>query len=132
MKAQIGVEYMLVIGFVTAAIISVLILAYTYSGIARDSLIINQVESFAKKVVSSAETVFYTGEPSQSTITAYLPSNIINITISNYDLIIEYYISSGTVKQAYSSKVPLHGSISTTPGTKKIILRAESDRVVIS
>ena len=67
-KAQVGIEYMMVVGFVTLAIVSVLTLAYFYSDQIKDSIRLNQVESFAMQILNSAESVFFAGEPSKTTV----------------------------------------------------------------
>ncbi len=131
-KSQISTEYLIILGFVTFAVISVIMLAYFYSGMARDRIIQNQVEAFAKKIISSSEAVFYSGEPSKTYITAYLPSQVTSIEIQDYDIIITASASSGTTKQAFSSKVKLSGSLTATEGTKKIKIEALQDKVMIS
>ncbi|HLD37101.1 MAG TPA: hypothetical protein VJA86_00750 [Candidatus Nanoarchaeia archaeon] len=131
-KGQAGIEYLIIIGFATFAVISTLLIAYYYSGMARDRIILNQVEVFASKLIKSSESVFYAGEPSLAYISVYLPSQVKSIEITDYDVIITTLTSSGESKQAFSSNAKLQGSINPSEGIKRIKLQATSDRVVIS
>lgn len=131
-KSQAGIEYLIVIGFVTLAIISIIFIAYFYSGMARDRIVLNQVEVFANKIINSAESVFYAGEPSRAYVTAYLPAQVTSIEIIDKNIVIVTSTSSGNAKRAFSSKVQLQGSISTGEGAKRIKLQAEQDKVLIS
>ena len=122
-KAQVGIEYMMVVGFVTLAIVSVLTLAYFYSDQIKDSIRLNQVESFATQVLNSAESVFFAGEPSKTTVKLYLPEGILIKTKTR---------SGGENIRFYESKVPLVGSISSTEGIKRVAVIAEEDKVSIN
>lgn len=131
-KGQIGVEYMIVVGFITFAIMSILALAFFYSDKIKDQIKLNQIESFATQVVNSAESVFFAGEPSKTTINLYLPSGVQDIELSQDSLIIITQVSSGSNKRVFESKVPLNGSIPITEGLKKIVLEAHQNYVAIN
>jgi len=131
-KGQIGVEYMIIVGFVTLAIATVLVLAVYYSDQLEDRIRLNQVENFATQLVNSAESVFFSGEPSKTTVRLYLPDGVQGIGINSDDIIINVAVSSGQNIRAYHSRVPLQGSITPTQGTKKITLQATEDHVQIS
>lgn len=131
-EGQTGIEYLIILGFVTFAIISILLLAYFYSSMIQDSLVINQVETFARKIVASAESVFYSGEPSKATVSANLPSGVKSIEIIENSLVFTIETSSGISKTAFKSNVPISGNISPTPGLKKIQLIAQENNVLIS
>jgi len=131
-KSQSGVEYLIIIGFVTLAITTVLILAYFYVGISKDKINENQIEALANKIISSSESVFFAGQPSQTTITVFIPSNINSIEIQNTELIITATTSTGTSKRAFPSKVPLQGTIPITEGSKTLLIKALENNVEIS
>ena len=132
MKAQVSIEYMIVLGFVTFAVMSTLLIASYYSGFVQDKIKLNQVELMASKIINSAESVFYSGAPSQATVIVYIPQGVESIELSNKDIIITTETSSGIVKQAFSSNVVLEGSIPTNWGTKNIVLKAETNKVTIN
>jgi hypothetical protein len=108
-------------------------LAYFYSNHVKDSIRINQVENFASQLVNSAESVFFAGEPSKSTISLYLPEGVEEISIMSDAVIITTKVSGGVQnKRAFSSKVRLNGTITPSEGIKNLVLEAKSDHVEIS
>ena len=131
-KAQAGIEYMIIVGFVTFAIMSVLVLAMLYSGQIRDKVKVNQVESFATQLINSAESVFFAGEPSKTTISLYLPEDVTNITINSNQMVITITTSSGENVRAFESKVPIQGTITISEGIKRLTLEATENYLLIS
>ena len=131
-RSQSGIEYMIIIGFVSVAITVVLLSAYFYIGMSKDKIRENQLEVFADKILSSAESVFYAGEPSQVTITVYVPSGITSITFSGTELIVTASTSAGQMKRAFSSKVNITGSINSGEGSKNLIIKAQPNTVIIT
>ncbi len=131
-KAQVGVEYMIIVGFVTVAIISILGFAYFYSNQIKDQIKANQLESFATQLINSAESVFFSGEPSKTTISLYLPEGVESIVIAPDSIVITTQTSSGKDIQAFRSKVPISGTITSTGGIKKLSIEAQASDVLIS
>ena len=131
-KAQTGIEYMIIVGFVTFAIISIFVLAIFYSGQIRDSIKLNYVENFAVQLISSAESVFFAGEPSKTTLRLYLPEGVQNIEINSNYIMIDVMVSSGLNKRVFNSRVPLQGNVAFAEGTKKITLEAKETYVLVS
>lgn len=131
-RAQVGVEYMIIVGFVTFAIMSVIALAFFYSGEIKERIRLNQVENFATQVVNSAESVFYAGEPSRTTVRLYLPEGVRDITVYSDAILITSVVGSGENIRAYDSKVPLNGTITPGEGIKKLTLEAKTDHVLIT
>ena len=131
-SGQSGIEYLIIIGFVTLAITIILITAYFYMGLSRDKINMNHIEVMANKIISSSESVFFSSSPSQTTIIVYIPKSIKFITLQDYNLIITASTSSGTTKRAFPSRVKLQGSISVGEGSRKLTIKAEEDYVSIS
>jgi len=133
-KGQISTEYLIIMGFVTFLIISVLGVAFFYVSQIKDNLKVNQVNNFANKIVNSAETVYFAGEPSKITILLYLPQGVKSIaTTSSNELTIEILTDSGTNVISYTSSVPITASgITTTEGLKKVKLEASPSVVTIT
>ncbi|MFH1585156.1 MAG: hypothetical protein ABIB79_00125 [archaeon] len=137
-KGQVGIEYLIVVSFVTFAIVSTVILSFFYSAQIQDRIKLNQVENFAVQLTNSAESVFFAGEPSKTTVSLYLPEGVASIQVKcegggdpfclvgeSYFLMITVGTSSGEDVRAYESRVPINGTISPNPGTKKLILEAK-------
>ncbi len=133
-KAQISVEYLIIISFVVLLLLTTLGLGLFYSAEIKDKIKFSQLERFAKKITTSAESVFYSGETSKLTFTAYLPEGIQSIQIMDAEKIILFNVStqSGATIIAYSSNVPISGAISPSPGLKRVVVVAEANAAIIS
>lgn len=131
-KGQISVEYMIVVGFIVFFVLVILGAALLYSSQINDSMQTRQIEQFANKIISSAETVKYAGEPSRSTISAYLPSNVRGVQIMEREIVVDFITSSGLNRVSYLSKVAMTGEISQVSGIKKIRIVAMQDSVNIT
>ena len=130
-KGQISVEYLVIVGFITFIVIGILGIGLVYSESIKDRIKISQMSNYANKVISTSESVFYSGEPSKSTISVYLPEGIKGIEIIENNLIMSIQTSSGITKTSFSSNVPISGTLSPSFGIKKIQIVAEEDMVVI-
>ena len=130
--AQISMEYIIILGFVMFVIIGILGVAFFYSGSIKDRVKVTQIGNFANKIVSSAESVYYYGEPSKATISVYLPDGVKDITITENSIFITTQLSSGLEKSAFSSKVPIEGDITTTSGIKNIVVNAVGNKTMIN
>lgn len=131
-KGQISVEYLIVVAFISFLILSTLALGIFYSVQIKDKIIIDQLQNFANKIISSSENVFYSGEPSKNTVNAYLPAGIQGIEIYTSEIVFNITTSTGVTRMSFSSNVPLQGSLSNSEGVKRIIITAQSDKVVLS
>ena len=85
--------------------------------------------NYAKKIISTAESVFFQGEPSRVTINAYLPSGVQEIKVEGKNLIFNVSTSSGFQFFLYESRVSLEGNLTKTEGVKKIQIIALEDKV---
>ena len=130
-KGQISTEYLIVVSFVVFLVLGVLGTAFFYASGARDAIKNAQIEKFAEKLISSAETVFFAGEPSKKRFIGYLPSGVNSIQLNDKDVIINYTTSSGDNFIAFRSDVVIEGAINPTSGIKKFELQAQLDKVVI-
>jgi len=135
--SQISFEYLIIMGFVTFVIIGVLAIALFYSGGIRDRIKVTQMANCANKIISSAESVFYSGYPSKATITCYLPEGIQDILIDTFnyksDLVFVLQSSTGKTTTSFASNIELREKSPNvlddlaTPGSKKIVLEAMED-----
>ncbi|MBS3085587.1 hypothetical protein J4225_02780 [Candidatus Pacearchaeota archaeon] len=132
-RSQAGIEYLIVVGFITFAIMSLFAISYVYSSMTQDKIRINQVESFVNQLINSAESVFFAGEPSETQISLYLPNGIKSIQINSNNILIVISTSSGDNVREYASRVDLQTTtgISTSEGVKKITLKARENYVEI-
>ena len=130
--AQIGMEYLMIVGFLTFVFIVTLGIAFYQNNILKDRIASNQVVNMANKIISSSESVFYSGEPSKITLVSYIPDSISSIQIIENSLLITFQTSSGENVISFPSNVPISGNINYTSGLRKIILEASNNTVVIT
>ena len=136
-KGQISLEYLIVVGFVVFVVITILGVAIFYASGIRDRIKINQLNNFANKIISNAEVVFFAGEPSKVTITAYLPEGVqyVNVVDDNgiILLVIAIETNSGLSVMAFPSDVPIDTAtdISSIEGTKRLEITARANNVEI-
>lgn len=132
MKGQVSIEYLIIVGFVTLVITAVLSAAFFYIDTSQTRIQSNQIEVLADKIISSSESVYYAGEPSQTAITIYFPKGLQNISASGNSLIIEATTPGGRIVRVFESSVPLEINLPVfSEGTAKVTIRAEQDKTVI-
>ncbi len=135
-SAQSSMELLILMGFLTSVVIGILGVGYFYSNTINDRIKSTEVNNFATKIISTSESVFYSGAPSKSTISASLPENVQNVTIKNNMITIAYRLTSGQNVVSYSSNVPITENISAkiTPisGIKNIVIVANQTNAIIS
>ena len=131
---QISLEYLIVVAFVVFAVIVILGVSIFYTSSAQDQIKISQLSAFANKITGSAEAVYYAGEPSKVTITAYLPEGVQNVQVIADNLVVTMVISSGATVLAFESNVPLDNSaiFSLNGGLKRLVISAGADNVHIT
>jgi len=76
LKSQVSIEYLMIIGFVTIITIPLVFLFYKYTAESSDEIITYQINQIANKIVDAAETVYFLGKPSQTTIKVNIPNQI--------------------------------------------------------
>ena len=65
-EAQISIEYLMIMGFVTVITIPLIIIYFTFTQESGDEIKSTQILQISKKIIDAAESVYYLGEPSQS------------------------------------------------------------------
>jgi hypothetical protein len=129
-RGQIGFEYLILMGFVTLVVAGVLGIAFFYSSSVDEQVGMSQIENFANKIISTAEDISYAGDPSRVTIDVYLPDSVENIQIADNSLFITVRGSGAII--GFPARANITGAITSTPGTKRIKIRAYENNVTIS
>lgn len=125
-------EYLLVIGFVAIITIPLIILYYKFTTDASDEIITSQINQIARKIVDSAESVYFLGNPSQTTIKVYIPNKINGASLDNKEVVFNVTTRAGISEIVQVSSVDLTGELPITPGIYSIILKARESDVEIS
>jgi len=132
-KAQISVEYMMIMGFVAVISIPLIIIYYDYTAASNEEIISRQILNIAQKIVDTSESVYYLGEPSQTTIKAYIPSHISEVIIEQEkEIVFKVRTQTGITDIVQVSSVNITGSLPATQGTYYITVKAEGGKVSVS
>ena len=128
-KAQVSIEYMLIIGFVTVITIPLIIIYHSFIQDSNDEISSTQINQVAKKVVDAAESVYYLGEPSQTTLKVNIPNQIVLANLSNYEVLLRIRTQSGNADIVRNSAVNITGSFPLNKGTYTLTIKAKSNHV---
>lgn len=131
-RAQVSVEYLLIIGFIAVVTVPLIILYYNYTADSSDEIVASQINQIANKIVDAAESVYYLGEPSQTTIKAHIPGQIVGAGLDNKEVIFNVSTRTGISEIVKVSSVDLSGSLPIEKGIYSITLKARTTDVEIS
>jgi len=131
-KAQVSAEYLVIIGFVAVITIPLIILYYNYVADSSDEIITSQINQIANKIVDTAESVYFLGEPSQTTIKVYIPDKITGASLDNKEVLFNVNTKAGISEIVKVSSVDLTGDLPIKQGTYSITIKARGTYVEIS
>ena len=132
-RGQVSVEFITIFGFVFLMNIPLIILFFDQSGAVQDAIAGNHLRNIAIKVTDKAETVYYLGEPSKTTLKTQFPERIEYINITSRIIIFGYRTAKNHIQEIISvSQVNLTGNISNNPGIHYIVIESSGDVVSIS
>ena len=133
-SAQVGMEYMMVVGLALLMIMPlVVIYGYEKESI-KDQVSDQQAHNIARKMSDAAETVYYLGKPSKTTLKVYMPHRIDSAIITPYNEIIFNYRTTSGLRNTTPVLCPINitGTITTNPGLQYITLTADDNVVNIT
>ena len=132
-KSQISVEYMMIIGFVTLMTIPLILIYHSFVQDSSTEITSTQVQQIAQKIAGAAESVYYLGEPSQTTLKVNMPGNVVSANLSaGYEIVFKIRADSGTSDIVQNSPVNITGSLPTAEGLYTITIKAKSGHVEVS
>jgi hypothetical protein len=131
-KAQAVMEYMILVGFLVIITIP-LILVYNaqYKGTSMQ-IVTNQADQIGQKIADTAESIYYLGQPSKTTIKVYMPQQIQSITIQSNEIIFMVDTGKGIGEVVKMSSVPINGTLKSTAGMHYITVQSAGSYVNIS
>jgi hypothetical protein len=131
LRAQTAIEYLIIVGFAFAAIAVLFIVYYEHDASTKAQVMISQVDRIAKKIVDSAETVYFMGAPTRSRIKVFMPSNVEEIAITDNEINFRVRSKGGISDLDYSTTINLTGNLSSSQGIKYISVIAQQGQVCI-
>jgi len=131
-KGQVAMEYVIIISFILVVTVPLLFISYTHSQDINELIASNQVDKISKKIIDSAESVYYLGSPSKTTIKVYMPKNIESITINNNELVFTMHTSQGSDEIVRYTSINITGDLMTSQGLRHIEIRSMGNLVNIT
>ena len=132
-RGQVSVEFITIFGFVFLMTIPLIVIFFDQTGSVQDAIAGNHLRNIAIKVTDKAETMYYLGEPSRTTVKTQFPERIEYINITSRIIIFGYRTAKNNLQEILSvSQVNLTGNISTNPGIHYIVIESSGDVVSIS
>jgi len=128
-KSQVAMEYVMIVGFATLIAIPLFIIFNFYTTQTREEVVLSQAENIARKIVDSAESIYYMGEPSKTTIRIYMPVGINSITIQDGYVILRAETGGSETDVVKSSEINITGVVNAGPGIKNIRVEARGGYV---
>ena len=132
MRGQAAFEYMIL--FSIALLILGILVFYSQrvTEANRDQIIVANAMAALNKIVEASNIVYTQGEPSQITLSVYIPEKVSSIEFDDNLIIMKIYNEAGTSDIIATSKAPLQGYVSPSSGMKKIKIAAEVNYVNIT
>lgn len=123
-KAQIAMEYLMVMGFVLTALTPLVVVYYVYTQSSTEELVSSQLAKIAREIVDSAEEVYYLGTPSQISMRVYVPDDLENVQVSGNQFVLIMDTTSGPAEIVETSAVNISGSFPLTEGVYTVTIKA--------
>src|SRR3989344_8143682 len=89
-RGQISVEFITIFGFVFIMTIPLIIIFFDQVGNIQDSVSQNQLRNIMIKIADKAETVYYLGAPSKTTLKVSFPERLEFFNISSRNIVAGY------------------------------------------
>ena len=132
-RAQVSMEYLIIIGFVIVMLIPAVYLYIRYSSSSSDVLSSSKASQIANEIVKATNEVYYLGEDNQKNIEVSFPSNIEAIEFANKEIVFRIKDSKGNIQEIVEvASVPLSGILPNVQGKKLITVRSLGDRVSVN
>ncbi len=117
-------EYLMVMGFVLAALIPLMVVYYLFAQGSTEELVASQLSKIAREVVDSAEEVYYLGTPSQVSMRVYIPDNLESAQVSGRQIVLVMDTSHGPAEVVETSAINMSGSFPLSKGVYTLTIRA--------
>jgi len=131
-KAQVSMEFLMVVGVTFLLTIPLVILFLKESQSAGELVTTSQAAQIARRIVNSAESVHAFGEPATTVLRVYMPPGVNSTVIQGNELVLVVSSSGNFVSIEEPTSMNLSGSISVHPGIHNIRVTAIGNYVNIS
>ena len=128
-KAQVSIEYILLIGLIIAAITP--LFYYSISTITQNTKM-NRAYSLVNKIADTADMLYALGPGSQEVIVIEIPGGVESITIQGKEVNVRMVLFSKASDISAVSKANMTGSLVTKSGSWHVLIKNEDNTIKIS
>ncbi len=129
MKSQAAIEYLVMVGVGLLAVTVLFFYARTYS---LDSLAINQARETVDAIAQAVDHVYSLGPGSTTRIQVKIPTNVINRSISNNEILFRVSTRSGVSDVWALTRANVTGTLPSGSGTFYITVTMGNQSVNLS
>lgn len=129
MKAQLSLEYLLLVGLILMLLAPVFYYAFSTS---TQTIKMNEADNFVKSIANTADTLYSLGPGSQDSIEINVPKGTKNITLKNKEVLLIIYIFNGEAYISADTKTNISGNITTKSGSYHITLKNENNTIKVT
>lgn len=132
-RAQISMEYLVVIGFSMLLVAPMIVVFYQQSGELQEEIAAAQLQNVADELLFASEEVYFMGSPSQQYVTLAFPPQIRSLDCANDTVEVSYVLSESVVHYYARSDIGLNIScnVSLAQGAHYIKVQALSNGIRI-
>ncbi len=131
-KGQVSMEYLVIVGIASLIILPLLVLFLMQMNDVTESMTLSQLNKIGDELVSSANEVYYLGEPAQNTLSFYLPGHVDEIYSQDEMLVMVVSLRASSFSIVKYAAIDLDVNISNYPGVHKVKVMAQSNNVSIT
>jgi len=132
MKAQTGMEYIIMFGF-SLLILSAIWIGINYRTSATDiELQTAYAQNAVDKMAEASDSVYVQGYPARVTIRVVFPKNVESAYLSGNEIILTLNRQGSLVNISATAMAPLFGNLSAYRGIHTILIKAEDGQVNVT
>ena len=131
MKAQVALEYMIIVAIVVAFVIPVWAYLSTVQTQTGMELSISYAKNAVKKIADAADLVYSQGPPARINILVYIPASVEYASITNGTIKLGIRTTAGVSDIFAVSRAELNGTLPTSEGSYWITVEAQDTLVQI-
>jgi uncharacterized protein (UPF0333 family) len=129
-KAQISMEFLIVVGFAFLMTIPLVIIFFQQSQTINTEVTASQADKVASEIRDAADEVYYLGSPSKKTITIYVPEGVKSITLLDNKIIFLVDSPGGDYELVKWSAANLSGGVPASKGLLRIAAESNDNNTV--
>jgi|SaaInlStandDraft_4_1057021.scaffolds.fasta_scaffold46982_2 uncharacterized protein (UPF0333 family) len=131
-RGQASMEFLVIVGFVFLMIIPLVIIFLEQSAYVKDAISQNHIRNIAVKLTDKAETVYYLGGSSKTTIKALFPKGIEDVNLTGKSITFWFRNSENNLRSITSvCAINITGNISVKPGVHLIQIESAGDSALL-